>query len=208
MKDEKSNRQEAILQAAEAEFIAKGYAGAKTVTIARRAGVTHAMLHYYYGTKERLFHEVFESKLQLMGRAMLQAFTQGELSFIERIERGMRSHFDFFVENPGLPGFLLHEISANGESMKMVRKLMFRLMRTVISHLQPEIDGLVSQGKIAPITCEHLILDMVSLNVFYFVANSLIDPVFADDPVKRKAFLERRKDENVRVILERLKPKS
>lgn len=55
MKDEKSNRQEAILRAAEAEFLTKGYAGAKTVAIARRAGVTHAMLHYYYGIPRNAF---------------------------------------------------------------------------------------------------------------------------------------------------------
>ena len=209
MKDEKTNRQEAILRAAEAEFLTKGYAGAKTVAIARRAGVTHAMLHYYYGTKERLFHEVFEAKLQLMGHALLQAFMKSHLPFMQRIEEGLRSHFDFLAANPGLPGFLLHEISAaDSERMNRVRQPMFRLMQTVVGHLQPEVDELVRKGEIAPITCEDLIIDMVSLNVFYFVAGSLIDPFFVADSTQRAAFLERRKEENVRVIRQRLKLKS
>ena len=61
------------------------------------------------------------------------------------------------------------------------------------------------KGETAPITCEDLIIDMVSLNVFYFVAGSLIDPFFVADPTLRAAFLERRKEENVRVIRQRLK---
>ena len=44
-----------ILQAAEKEFLEKGYAGAKTTDIAAAAGVTHAMLHYYFRTKDKLF---------------------------------------------------------------------------------------------------------------------------------------------------------
>lgn len=33
----------------------KGFDGAKTTSIAHAAGVTHAMLHYYFRTKEQLF---------------------------------------------------------------------------------------------------------------------------------------------------------
>ena len=42
------NKEQAILEAAEREFIAKGFAGARTTSIAEAAGVTHAMLHYYF----------------------------------------------------------------------------------------------------------------------------------------------------------------
>ena len=37
-----------ILKAAEQEFMLKGFDGAKTTSIAHAAGVTHAMLHYYF----------------------------------------------------------------------------------------------------------------------------------------------------------------
>ena len=40
------NREDAILRAAEREFLAKGFEGARTTSIAEAAGVTHAMLHY------------------------------------------------------------------------------------------------------------------------------------------------------------------
>ena len=45
------NKEQAILEAAEREFIVKGFAGARTTSIAEAAGVTHAMLHYYSGRR-------------------------------------------------------------------------------------------------------------------------------------------------------------
>ena len=50
-KQERQNKESEILAAAEQEFIAKGYDGARTTSIAQAAGVTHAMLHYYFRTK-------------------------------------------------------------------------------------------------------------------------------------------------------------
>ncbi len=44
-----------ILCAAEQEFMAKGFNCARTTSIAEAAGVTHAMRHYYFRTKEKLF---------------------------------------------------------------------------------------------------------------------------------------------------------
>ena len=43
---DKPNTEQLILQAAEEEFFAKGFGGARTTAIAEKAGVTHAMLHY------------------------------------------------------------------------------------------------------------------------------------------------------------------
>ena len=54
------NKEQAILEAAEREFIAKGFAGARTTSIAEAAGVTHAMLHYYFRTKEQLFERILD----------------------------------------------------------------------------------------------------------------------------------------------------
>ena len=56
-----------ILQAAEKEFLEKGYAGARTVSIAEAAGVTHAMLHYYYRTKDNLFEKIVSDKMHMLG---------------------------------------------------------------------------------------------------------------------------------------------
>ena len=61
MNKEQSHSQDTetrILEAAEKEFFEKGYAGARTTSIAEAAGVTHAMLHYYFRTKDNLFERI------------------------------------------------------------------------------------------------------------------------------------------------------
>ena len=68
------NKEQAILEAAEREFIVKGFAGARTTSIAEAAGVTHAMLHYYFRTKEQLFERILDEKMRLMGESVLAAF--------------------------------------------------------------------------------------------------------------------------------------
>ncbi|WP_404380571.1 TetR/AcrR family transcriptional regulator [Caenispirillum salinarum] len=64
MKSNKSgNREETqalILSAAEQVFAEFGYKGATTGRIAELAGVPKANLHYYFKTKENLYHQVLE----------------------------------------------------------------------------------------------------------------------------------------------------
>ncbi len=50
-----SGTREAILDAARARFAAHGYDGATIRRIAADAGVDPALVHHYFGTKERLF---------------------------------------------------------------------------------------------------------------------------------------------------------
>ena len=47
-----------ILTAAEKEFSAKGFAGARVDAIAKRARVNKRMLYHYFGNKEGLFREI------------------------------------------------------------------------------------------------------------------------------------------------------
>jgi TetR/AcrR family transcriptional regulator len=47
-----------IVDAALAEFAAKGFAGARIRSIADRAGVNSQLISYYFGGKEGLYHEI------------------------------------------------------------------------------------------------------------------------------------------------------
>ena len=47
------NTEQRIMEAAEKLFLKKGYILSTTTLIAKEAGVTHAMLHYYLGQRSR-----------------------------------------------------------------------------------------------------------------------------------------------------------
>jgi TetR/AcrR family transcriptional regulator len=55
------DRTAAILVAAEHIFSRRGFDGARMVEIAAEAGIPKANLHYYFGTKDRLYRAVLES---------------------------------------------------------------------------------------------------------------------------------------------------
>lgn len=52
-----------IVAAAEAEFVEAGFQGASMQAIADRAGVAKANVHYYFGSKEKLYRTVLEDIL-------------------------------------------------------------------------------------------------------------------------------------------------
>ena len=54
---------ERILAAALKEFAAKGFAGARVDSIARRAAINKRMLYHYFGSKEGLFKAVLRRKI-------------------------------------------------------------------------------------------------------------------------------------------------
>ena len=108
--EKEKNKEQAILDAAEHEFLEKGFEAAKTTKIASLAGVTHAMLHYYFRTKEHLFDLVFEKKTRLLKESLFSSFDNPDMPFQEKIRTGMEAHFEIVRANPSLPRFVLNEL--------------------------------------------------------------------------------------------------
>lgn len=59
-------KEEEILIAAEDEFFNKGFDATSTAAIAKKAGVTHAMVNYYFRTKEQLFIKVLDNNVRAL----------------------------------------------------------------------------------------------------------------------------------------------
>lgn len=205
MTEQSRNKEEAILEAAEREFIAKGFDGARTTSIAEAAGVTHAMLHYYFRTKENIFNRILDEKMRLMSRSVLMAFGEAGLSLIERLRKGIENHFDFVVENPGLPRFIVNEVMSRPERHEAFKRRIGYLLGAVVEGLQHELDEAADRGETERIDVRMLMLDIVSLNIFSFIAMPIIEPLIGDLAADRETFYRLRKAENVEVILRRIK---
>lgn len=198
-------KEQAILEAAEREFLTKGFDGARTASIAAAAGVTHAMLHYYFRTKENIFERILDQKLRLMGESVLSAFGRPELPLLERLQEGISRHFDFLVDNPDLPRFLVNEISSKPERFEVMRRQVEPIIALLVGGVQREIDSLAAQGSIERIDMRHLMLDVLSLNIFPFIAYPVIEPLIGDVASDRADFYAQRKRETIETIMRRLK---
>lgn len=193
-----------ILQAAEREFLEKGYSGAKTTAIAQAAGVTHAMLHYYFRTKDKLFEKIVADKMDKLKRVMFGVIGNPDLPLRERLKQGVEQHFDFIAENPHLPRFIFNELHEHPERIDQVKNSIATIAATAISTLQNEIDLKAAKGECNQVDARMLMLDIASLNLFPFIAAPLISSSFGNLFEGRDEFLEMRKKENVRTVLGKL----
>ena len=203
--EEELTTEQRILLAAEREFFEKGFAGARTTSIAESAGVTHAMLHYYFRTKVKLFEQIISNKMSSLGELMLNSLTHSDLPLFEKIRTAINRHLDFISENPNLPFFFIREVYSDPERMKIMASSLSSNAEKSIDKLQRDIDEAVSRGECRNVNAEMLLLDIVSLNIFSFLAQPILDVVLSDLFSDKKQFLELRKKENFETIMRKLK---
>ena len=71
--------------------------------------------------------------------------------------------------------------------------------------IQQELDAAAARGETERIDVRMLMLDIISLNVFPFIAYPVIEPLLGDFSADRERFFALRKAENVETIMRRLK---
>lgn len=193
-----------ILAAAEREFMEKGLAGAKTTSIARSAGVTHAMLHYYFRSKNNLFERVVAEKFRSLADIMFDMIDDERLPLRQRIVNGIERHYDFIAANASLPRFIFNETHLHPEFLETVSSQLAKIKEEVVAKLQKTIDENAASGSCVRVDAQQLLLDIISLNIFPFIAAPVINAVFVDDAESWEELMRRRKDENVATILKKL----
>lgn len=194
----------AILRAAEQEFMLKGYGGARTTSIAEKAGVTHAMLHYYYRTKESLYERIIEKKGDELLNQVLSLYSlEKDTSLVTKICNVVERHFDVLVRNPLLPLFIQTEFRNNPERLD----IWFSKIKTVVSELAPqlqkEIETASTDGKICDISAMTLFSDIIALNLASVSFSDIFCHIYG---ISKDKYLEIRRKENVEVIRKRLLP--
>ena len=202
--NEINNKERQILLAAEVEFMEKGFDGARTTSIAKAAGVTHAMLHYYFRTKEQLFEKIIKSKMEPAAIMILSALGNRDLPLEERIKDGISAHFDFLMENPSLPKFILNTVFLNENLAEIFESMMLKMLRKELDYIQNEIDERVKKKEVRYVNSQQLFISIVSLNVFSFIALPIVKSIYGSD--FNESFFSQRKDENIELIMRRLKP--
>ena len=202
----KLNNEQLILEAAEVEFLEKGFKNAATTAIAKRAGVTHAMLHYYFRTKENLFQKVFQEKVILLGNSFYQQLSN-DLPFEEVIRKFIEFHFNFVRQNPKLLKFVFNEVVINKSNMHFLLDQVRPKMLNVLNRFDKLLSDEVSKGKIRAVKAFDLLINIVSMNIISFAMLPVLDDL---TPGKTNAayldnLINERKESIVQFVLNALK---
>jgi TetR/AcrR family transcriptional regulator len=197
--------EQAILEAAESLFLEKGFSAASTTEIAAMAGCNQALVHYYFRTKGNLFAAIFERKLKLFASTFMPIGNE-KIPFEEKLKRLVEAHFDMLKTNPKLPFLLFNEFTTNPKRLISMKEKLGDVPKAVFHQLESELKMEIKKGTIRPMLAIDLLLSIVSLNVILFIAHPIIKALTNVSDKEFEKMVERRKRENVSVILHSLRP--
>jgi len=200
-----STTEQSILEAAEKMFLEKGFALTSTVGIARVAGCNQALVHYYFRSKEKLFEKVFEKKVRLFLSTFLQISGQ-DLTFEEKLRLKIETHFEMLQANPRLPFLFFNELTTNPRQLEIFTEEMSDVPVSIFKQLQKELDEEIVKGTVRPMTALNLLFTILALNVVLFLAAPIFKTITGMPDSVFEKLIEQRKQENVRTILQSLRP--
>lgn len=192
-----------ILEAAKIVFLEKGFDGARMQEIADKAGMNKALLHYYFRSKEKMFDAIFQEAFQQFIPRVAEIMMTDKPLF-EKLESFIDTYLTMLFNNPHLPGFVLHEINRNPEKIVNIFKN---------SGIKPEYLGMaiskeVEAGNIKPVLPVHLIVNILGMCLFPFIAKPIIKGfLFHNDDELFADFLSERKKEITLFVLNSIRKK-
>ena len=108
-----TSTEERIKAAARKIFHQKGYAATRTRDIAEEAGINHAMVNYYFRSKEKLFGIVMTETMGQFFKGVGVILNDESTSLEKKIEQVVANYIDLLLEEPDLPTFIFNEVRPN-----------------------------------------------------------------------------------------------
>ncbi|CAM3373352.1 TetR/AcrR family transcriptional regulator [Aequorivita lipolytica] len=190
-----------ILNAAENVFQKKGMDGARMQEIADEAGINKAMLHYYYRSKQLLFEAVFSNAFSLLA-PQLNKILNDDSSIEEKVKNFTHNYITFISKHPYIPNFIIQELNRNP---KFFEKIQQNAAFPTLEKFKNQVSAEVEKGILNPIDGEQLFINIISLNIFPFVATPLIKGFLKIDDKGFKRLMEQRKKSVSEFIINSIK---
>lgn len=179
----KKNTEEEILKAARKLFIEKGPDDTKMQKIADEAGINKALLYYYFRTKEKLFEAVFSETIKEL-IPLIKGFFSNTNSIQQKITYFVEGYINLLEKNTFLPEFIFREINRNPERLIQLFNQNGIQPNILIDQFKQEID----KGNIKNFDPKHLLINVISMTVFPFIAKPLIKGLILNND--ENAFIE------------------
>jgi AcrR family transcriptional regulator len=130
-------QRERLLRAAAAEFADRGYTGASSESISRRAGMSKATFYEHFSNKEECILALFDTASATIGRAMGDAARgvgrgAGREGAIERMRAATRAFLTALADHPEYAQTLLVEIIGAGPRAAQRRDQMLQQFADVL----------------------------------------------------------------------------
>jgi AcrR family transcriptional regulator len=139
-----SEKARRIVEAMHTSVGRRGAAGSTFDQVAQEAGVSRGLLHYYFGSKERLLAEVVRHDCDVRLAALDKALSEaGDVDAI--IERLVTALEDFVERDPGAYALIFELFTASRHNEELQVE-MAELYRRVREHISRELEAKEQAG--------------------------------------------------------------
>lgn len=184
------NSEERIKAAARKVFHQKGYAGTRTRDIAEEAGINHAMVNYYFRSKEKLFQIVMIETMTYFFQGISAILNEETTSLEQKIEHVVAKYIDLLLEEPELPTFVFNEVRTNPEPFVENSPIHKALQNSVLARQYAEA---VARGEVSEPNLLHMVLNVIGLVIFPFIAQPILIALNKIDNEQYKVLMLERK---------------
>ena len=188
-----------ILDAALAEFAARGFAGARIDVIAREARANKRMLYAYVGNKDALWLATLESIYAAKRREERELDT-ASLSPEEAMRALIRFNFRYHLDHPEFVALVNNENLMGARMLKrsrLVPQLYSPLLETLTEVLRRGQKAKVFRGGVDPM---QLYISIAALGYFYCSNMRSLSAIFTSSLSSRTS-IRRREDHVVDVVM-------
>jgi hypothetical protein len=189
-----------IKEAALRLFIKLGYNAVTNRDIAKEAGVNHALVNYYYGSKEKLFETIVgEIRKEMIPKAVL-ILNDPETTIEKKIEEIVNFYYgmDLIIQAPDIPFFMLCYIGGNSEKLPGKFGSLY---------FMKQVKEAIKCGEVAPIDPINLMVNIISLIIFPLIIRSRLQHVGNINDRKFNSLVRERKKMVLKWILAMMKTK-
>jgi AcrR family transcriptional regulator len=200
-KNDDISTEQKILDAAKQVFLENGLDGARMQDIADKAGINKALLHYYFRSKDKLFERIFLEEAQKF-MPKVATIMLSDMPLFEKIEKFVTEYIDTLTQNPLLPIFILSEVNRNPKEML---KKIWGNTRPPLDKVEEHVAKLVKKGEIKPIKGYELMINMVSLCIFPFLARPMVQWITKTNEEEFLQMMQQRKKHVVKFVTDSIK---
>ena len=183
-----ANQRERLLDAAVTCFAADGIAATSLRSIAVKAGVTPALVNYYFGSKERLLDAFVAERVAPVVAALresLLAAGHEPGALVTAFVQGIHSAVARF---PWWPSLWVREVLSDNGALRDV--LVTQISPQVAQLVAKTLTGLQQRGELSTdLDPRLLVVSLVGLTLFPLAAESLWRRIFTADDIDRAALL-------------------
>lgn len=200
------NIEKRILWVAERLFLEKGFNGTSTTEIAKTVGCNQTLIHYYFRTKEKLFWDVFEPKVEQVVE-YLDAPLDESIGFVERLSNVVDFYFGILELDERLAPFIVNELIMNPGRWDKFRDRYLRSesRSSAFDRFENMVEEEIASGHIRSIKAIDLLMNIMSLTISAFIVAPKGFASGECDSNLRKSYLDARREDIKSLIINGIK---